>query len=163
MGYQPLRTSSPPPLRSPCHRSPIITPNSDRPSGAKLMARKDNKICPVLDTPTNSMAHSQNPKGDKDLPKGKLTLIREFQREYRQGKEQSLNEKKCTGGNAICGTAYKPGSTRIKLVSYIKKHILKLCKFNTSQALKVIKMDTLTHVVSCNGIWHCVKRLLYNA
>ncbi|CAL8137992.1 unnamed protein product [Orchesella dallaii] len=87
MGYQPLRTSSPSPSRSPQPRSGI-------------MVKKDNKVAPVLDSPI----------GNGQVPKGKLTLIREFQREYRHGKEQSANERKCSSA----GSTYKPGSTRIK-------------------------------------------------
>lgn len=64
------------------------------------MTKKDNKVAPVLDSPV----------GNGQPPKGKLTLIREFQREYRHGKEQSEKERKC----ASAGGSYKPGSTRIK-------------------------------------------------
>lgn len=116
MGYQPLRTSSPSPSRSPNARGG----SAGAGVGGSLMAKKDNKVCPVLDSPISVGGGSIVGPGHQNngqMPKGKLTLIREFQREYRHGKEQSQNERKCAasnGGSVIGGSSYKPGSTRIK-------------------------------------------------
>lgn len=108
MGYQPLRTSSPSPSRSPHARG-------GSGGSGPMMGRKDNKVCPVLDSPVTPGHLGGSRESGREMPKGKLTLIREFQREYRHGKEQSQNERKCQqGGNVIGGSSYKPGSTRIK-------------------------------------------------
>lgn len=92
MGYQPLRTSSPSPSRSPNARGGSAGGTG---GGGSLMAKKDNKVCPVLDSPISVGGGSIVGPGHQNngqMPKGKLTLIREFQREYRHKMKGSVRQ-----------------------------------------------------------------------
>lgn len=115
-GYQPLRTSSPSPSRSPNRRSESGI--SSKPTSANIKQTENetkHKSPEQLDTlnssslsptSTNSIANSQN-----GLGKGKLSLIQEFSREFRNGKSKIVNERKgSAGGSQRNGS----GSTRIK-------------------------------------------------
>ncbi|OXA58106.1 uncharacterized protein LOC110846968 [Folsomia candida] len=108
-GYQPLRTSSPSPSRSPTRGSGISTkftpppPPSGKPKEEQTKCKSpenmDGSELPVTTT------NNQNVTG-----KGKLSLIQEFQREFRNGKSKIANERKGSAGSQRSGS----GSTRIK-------------------------------------------------
>lgn len=104
-----LRTSSPSPSRSPTRGSGISTkftpppPPSGKPKEEQTKCKSpenmDGSELPVTTT------NNQNVTG-----KGKLSLIQEFQREFRNGKSKIANERKGSAGSQRSGS----GSTRIK-------------------------------------------------
>lgn len=105
-GYQPLRTSSPSPSHSPERKPGERTSAAKKdttPHGHKVSAPKttnNSDTAPENNGDNNSL---QNPPA-----KGKLSLIREFQREFANGKSKTIHERK---GSA---SSQKSGSTRIK-------------------------------------------------
>jgi hypothetical protein len=103
-GYQPLRTSSPSPSRNP--------PNTGSPANPlPSVPKKDHrKVAPVESPIPISISGGGSSSLTSLPPKGKLSLIQEFQREFRNGKTKSENAAKGSAGS------HRGGSSRIKLV-----------------------------------------------
>jgi len=107
-GYQPLRTSSPSPSRSPQSRTTLSAPNTIS-SAPKKETSHGHRVAPVEGQAPISIANGVTPTAASGThpPKGKLSLIQEFQREFRNGKMKSA----AVEGKASHRTG---GSTRIK-------------------------------------------------
>lgn len=102
-GYQPLRTSSPSPSRSP--------PNTGSPANPVPSApKKDHQKVTPIESPVPISISGGGSSLHSLPPKGKLSLIQEFQREFRNGKTKSENAGKGSAGS------HRGGSSRIKLV-----------------------------------------------
>lgn len=99
-GYQPLRTSSPSPSRSPQSNTGDIS--SRTPS---IKSQGQSKELSVKSTQLPSNTKSNQGQAQEPPVRGKLSLIQEFQREFRNGKSKAVNERKGSAGS---------GSTRIK-------------------------------------------------